>query len=611
MLVGKPRGIGRVAVVSVTCALALVAPDEFASAESAVAEPTVTLVVSSASANARDLVDVAAGGATVESAHDIGQLDATVIEVPASQVAEVTARLEAEPAVESVQVDQRVHVAVAVAPDELTWSSHWGSQAAGMPGAWGRSTGSASTIVAVIDTGLTPFADLDGRIAPGGVNLVDPARSTDVTDDHGHGTEVSSIIAARGNNGGGIVGQCWECRILPIKALDSSGGGSLSDVAEGIVLATDLGASVINISAGGSSTMDVLDAAVAYASARGVVVVAAAGNNGSTESNYPAALAPVISVAASDASDALYSWSNRSASTVDVAAPGCDPAIDRAGATQWFCGTSAASPFVAGLVGLLRSRRPDLPAAQVRAALEATTAPLTSVGLVGHGRVNADAAMSAAVDSTPVPSPPPVDGAPAAALSVQTAGSGYLSGWVPASISASDDRALASVTLRVNGNVVASTGLSGRNAAVTLWWNSTGVADGAAVLDAFVSDSAGATGWAAPSSAVVDNGDPASYLWSPGTFSSVTGPIDVVASADDAVGVAMTIVIMNGAWVGAFAGGGFGVVRADPAPGLVEIVALTVDLSGRTSLSNRVVVDHRRPSPPAPARKSRRRRRRG
>ena len=105
----------------------------------------------------------------------------------------------------------------------------------------------------------------------------------------------AGVLAARTNNGRGIAGVCWECRIMPVKVLDANGSGTNSAVAAGIVWAVDHGARVISMSLGGPGTTQTLTDAIGYATRRGVLLVAAARNNGSTAPFYPAAYPEVLS----------------------------------------------------------------------------------------------------------------------------------------------------------------------------------------------------------------------------------------------------------------------------------------------------------------------------
>src|SRR5262249_19000614 len=153
------------------------------------------------------------------------------------------------------------------------------------------------------------------------------------------------------NNRAGVAGMCWTCSILPIKVLGDDGTGSMDDVAAGIVKATDAGARVINLSLGGPAGAQTLQDAVDYAYARNVIIVAAGGNSGVSTPFYPAAYDHVVSVAGTDESDRLYSWSGFGP-WVRIAAPGCNPAPTVDGGYATFCGTSSATPVVSGLIAL-------------------------------------------------------------------------------------------------------------------------------------------------------------------------------------------------------------------------------------------------------------------
>ena len=142
----------------------------------------------------------------------------------------------------------------------------------------------------------------------------------EVLDDYGHGTHVAGIVAARIDNGIGIAGLAGRATIMPVDVF-GGGIGTYEDLIRAIVYATDNGAQVINMSLGASSYSLGEEAAVDYAYAHGVVVVAAAGNSGLTEVHYPAAHANVIAVAATAADDSLAYFSTRG-DWVDVAAPG-------------------------------------------------------------------------------------------------------------------------------------------------------------------------------------------------------------------------------------------------------------------------------------------------
>ncbi|MEO8571864.1 MAG: S8 family serine peptidase, partial [Chloroflexota bacterium] len=237
------------------------------------------------------------------------------LRVPASTAATLERTLEGDPSVSYVELDRAVHATLAPDDPYYVQGGDWGLPLIGAPAAWDTSTGAAGPIVAVVDTGVdATHPDLGGRILAG-TNLA--STDTDPTDDNGHGTHVAGIIAATGNNGLGGAGVCWGCQILPVKVLDAAGSGYTSDVASGITWAADHGARIINLSLGSASASSTLASAVTYAQDRGIVVVAAAGNDGSTTRFYPAAYPGVVAVGASTTSGTMISFSNRGTDWVD------------------------------------------------------------------------------------------------------------------------------------------------------------------------------------------------------------------------------------------------------------------------------------------------------
>jgi len=283
--------------------------------------------------------------------------------------------------------------AVPAAPPTLNdplWASSWSLAKANAPAAWQLTTGSPETIVAVLDTGADlHHPDLAGAFVPG-YDFVH--QDEDPSDDHGHGTMVTGVIAARANNGIGGAGACSRCSVMPIKVIAADGSGNAGDVALGIVWAADHGARVINLSFVLSGPDDGVTSAIGYAQARGAVVVAAAGNAGSSEITFPAGIPGVVSVTGTDGADVRYSWANYG-SWVRFAAPGCSQATAPAGGYGEFCGTSSAAAFVSGLVGLARSLAADAPADAISAQLAAHAVPVG--GFVSAGRVDAAATLGA------------------------------------------------------------------------------------------------------------------------------------------------------------------------------------------------------------------------
>jgi subtilisin family serine protease len=212
-----------------------------------------------------------------------------------------------------------------------------------------------------------------------------------IYDDYGHGTHVAGIAAGRINNGIGIAGMAGNVTIMSVDVFPRSGFGTYEDLIQGMIYATDNGARVINLSLGATSYSKGEEAAVDYAWAHGVVVVAAAGNTGRTSYHYPAGHPHAIAVAATDAYDNLAGFSTRG-DFVDVAAPGVSIWSTFPGNRYGrLSGTSMATPHVAGLAALILSLDPGLTPDQVRALIEQNADDLGSAGWdpnFGHGRIN-------------------------------------------------------------------------------------------------------------------------------------------------------------------------------------------------------------------------------
>jgi subtilisin family serine protease len=321
-------------------------------------------------------------GATVDQS--IGAIDTKVLEVPTGQVEEAIDSLEDSPAIEYVEREV-VLEATATIPNDTLWQEQWGPRRVRAPRAWDATRGSSSVVVAVVDTGVDyGHPDLQELFVPG-FDFVN--NDADPRDDHGHGTAVAGVIAARTQNHEGQAGMCWKCRVMPVKVLDRNGSGPTSTIAAGIVWAVNHGARVINLSLGGAGTTQALQDAVVFAASQGAVVVAAAGNSGSSTKFYPAAYADALSVAASTSSDNLYDWSNRGLDWVQVAAPGCNVAPVRGGGYGDFCGTSSATPIVSGIAALALSLDPGIGKEALEQALRKTARH--GIGGVEYGRVNA------------------------------------------------------------------------------------------------------------------------------------------------------------------------------------------------------------------------------
>src|SRR5918992_954114 len=313
----------------------------------------------------------------------VPRLGVSIVAVDAGRESVVARLLGDDPAVDRVERD--VTFTVDATPNDTFWSAQFGAQEISTPAAWDLTQGSPSTLVGVLDTGVDAgHPDLAGSTRPGYDFVNDDG---DASDDNGHGTEAAGVVAARGNNSTGVAGVCWVCSIMPVKVLGATGEGTSAALASGIVWATDHGARVINMSLSGPGTTNTLADAVSYAATRGVVLVAAAGNDGSTTPTYPAAFPEVISVAGTTPAKTLYAFSNRG-DWVRLDAPACNPSPFLAGAYMLFCGTSSSAPLVSGVAALAISLRPAATKAVVDRALERSAKPIAEPG-VRYGQVDA------------------------------------------------------------------------------------------------------------------------------------------------------------------------------------------------------------------------------
>ncbi|MFK7742429.1 MAG: S8 family serine peptidase [Planctomycetota bacterium] len=325
-----------------------------------------------------------------------------------------------------------------IEPNDTNYNLQWHYEQINMPQTWDVTQGSSDVIVAVLDTGIvSAHPDFSGRLIGGFDMISNPqiARDGDGRDanpeDVGdlitpqgssfHGTHVAGTIGANGNDGSGVAGVDWNCRLMTVRCL-GQGGGSIDDIANGILYAAGLPngsgalppqrADIINMSLGGPGLSPVLEQACNQAAAAGVLLVAAAGNDNSDQPNSPAAFDSVLSVGAVDLVKQRAPYSNFS-TTVDIWAPGGDMSRDRNGDSfpdgvlstisddqgnlgfKFENGTSMASPHVAGVAALVKAADPSLSASQIRDVLIQSAEG--GLGLPNGGRLlDALAAVQAA-----------------------------------------------------------------------------------------------------------------------------------------------------------------------------------------------------------------------
>ncbi len=298
------------------------------------------------------------------------------------------------------------HAAPAADPNPLVGDAvrdeQWHLKTLNVPGAWVYANGAGVT-VAVIDSGVdATHPDLQGQVLPG-LDLVDPKGNGD-TDLVGHGTTVAAIIAGRGDDSAGVIGIAPKAKILPVRVLNEENRyNDAIIVAKGVRWAVDHGARVINLSLGGNGSSPALAAALDYAFAKDVVVVACTGNVSASSTDdvwYPAREPGVIAVAGMERDgDVLWSGSITGKETV-VTAPATDLVGARPGGYWKVQGTSFAAPMVAGTAALIRSRWPSMPAGEVINRIIKTAKDRGAPGrdpVYGFGLVDPTGALTAQV----------------------------------------------------------------------------------------------------------------------------------------------------------------------------------------------------------------------
>jgi subtilisin family serine protease len=328
---------------------------------------------------------------------------------PGSDVAAAAAELAARPPVRYAEPDYLLAAAAAPnpftgTPNDPAWPAQGEMRRIEAPQAWQITTGSPDVIIAMLDSGVLPtHADFAGKLLPGYDFLADRPGAVD---DNGHGTFTAALAGGLGNNGAGIAGVCWGCRLLPLKILDRRGLGPVSAFSKAVRYAVDQGARVINVSASVTTASSVMRDAIDYAVAHEVLIVAAAGNESSDRPVYPAAFDRVLAVGATDQQDRFAPLSSFGF-FVDLVAPGVRvTGASHTGneATAVKDGTSLSAPLVAGAAGLLLSVRPDLSVDALTNLLVETAVDLGPPGRderFGGGRLSVYDALLAAVRPAP------------------------------------------------------------------------------------------------------------------------------------------------------------------------------------------------------------------
>ena len=354
-----------------------------------------------------------------EVKHIFGSINAVSAKIPADKME----LLKSDPSIDYVEIDQTA--TILVFPEEPLTDEQKKALATAQIIPWGVAKIRASEVwpsgdmgmeirVCIIDTGITyNHPDLKDNYK-GGFNFVN--NTPDPLDDNGHGTHVAGTIAAMDNDIG-VVGVAPKASIYSLKSLDNNGSGSYSNIIAAIQWSIDNNMQIVSMSFGGSSYSKALEDICNAAYNGGILLVAAAGNNGGDGSKdtvgYPAKYNSVIAVAATDSSDARASFSSVGAE-VEVAAPGVSiPSTVPTSGTKYsdpsgyksLSGTSMACPHASGTAALVMKKDPNLANADVRKILSNTSVDLGAPGrdvFFGFGRIDAKAAVDNISPQPPV-----------------------------------------------------------------------------------------------------------------------------------------------------------------------------------------------------------------
>ncbi|MDO7905134.1 S8 family peptidase [Paenibacillus sp. JX-17] len=276
-----------------------------------------------------------------------------------------------------------------ISPAAENSSLPWGLNAIQAQKAWPVTKGSGIRI-GIIDTGIGPHPQLK---VSGGINTITPGGP--ILDDNGHGTHVAGIAAA--TLGRRMSGTAPRARLYAVKALDQNGVGYISDIIEGVEWCINNRIQIINMSLGTRGNSRLLQRSLQRAYAKGIVLVASAGNSGTALQgiDYPARYPQVMAIAASDIRSRIADFSSRGAG-IDLTAPGVNIYSTLPhGRYGYESGTSMSSPFVSGTAALLLAQKRSRTPAAVRRLLTSTTRKLKGYSQIaqGKGLIQADRAV--------------------------------------------------------------------------------------------------------------------------------------------------------------------------------------------------------------------------
>ena len=397
--------------------------------------PDQVIVKFDDSLNAPDMEAIISplGGKLLE---EIPQLKYWLLQVPTGQVPNVLATLQSN---SKVMVAEPNYIALIFsAPDDPDYTKQDYLTNIQAQHAWDITTGSSDVVIAIIDTGLeVDHPDLSSKISvnkgeDGFDNQGRDKRNNQVDDDNngyiddwqgwnaidnngelgdanGHGTHVAGIAAAEANNRQGIAGVSWGARLMPIKAFDKSGNGSYAQIAKALLFAARHRVQIINLSAGGTASSQLLKAAIDYADASGSLIIAAAGDTGSDQPTFPASLDPVIAVGAIDQQNKHADFSTYG-KAIDLVAPGVKIYSTVPGrGYEARSGSSMAAAEVSGAAALLASLPQLHSPGSIRQALLSSAKDIGDPGVdsyFGAGLLQIYTALNLN-SGTPTPTPTP------------------------------------------------------------------------------------------------------------------------------------------------------------------------------------------------------------
>jgi len=335
-----------------------------------------------------------------------------------------------------------------VTPDDTDYAQQWHLIKIKAPDAWDLNQGSTGVVIGIVDSGIDlNHPDLVANLWTNADEIPDngvdddsngyiddyygwdfvssdktpePVPGSGNNDGVSHGTHVAGIASAVTNNGVGVAGVGWKCKVMAVKILSSSGSGTTSRALSGMQYAVDNGAQIINCSFGGGYSAS-YDTIIDYIHALGGLVVAAAGNDNIDIDADPQSPISndrsnnrVLGVASTDDNDAKSSFSNYGSTYVDVSAPGSliystlfnDGSASFSADYGLESGTSMSTPVVSGVAALLKSKNSSLTNTQLISLIKSNSDDVGLGSSMGTGRVNARAALAAAPNPTsPAPNP--------------------------------------------------------------------------------------------------------------------------------------------------------------------------------------------------------------